>query len=517
MDAPNQPDDIAQLKALIAQQQTQLIQQQTQLDQKQHRIDILEEYLRQQRRERFGPTSEAAAGQGELFDEAEHDYEAVPMAPDTVELTSKQPRKKPGRRPLPKDLPRVDIVHDLPEDKKHCDCGTPLISIGDEISEQLDVVPMTIQVLRHIRKQYVCSCCEGKLTTAPLPAQPIPKSNASAGLLAHVAVSKYADALPLYRQVNILQRYDAQIDRTTLANWMINVGQLIQPLINLLNDDLLASGYIHCDETTTQVLHEPGKTPQSQSYMWVRVTDDASRRIVLYDYDPSRSAEVPKRLLADYQGYLHTDGYSAYDALNNNGDITHIGCWAHVRRYFIKAEQGQPKPKKQTSKITRTKMALHFISRLYGIEQRIKELPVDEKTRQRQQHSVPILEEFKGWLDKTKDKVPPKTLLGKALGYLDGQWGKLVVYPTDGRLSMDNNIAENAIRPFVIGRKNWLFANSQRGAKASANLYSLIETAKANDVEPYAYLKQVFTELPQAYTVEQIETLLPWKVDLSRV
>jgi len=515
MDAPQLPNDIDQLKALLLEQYSQLNRQQLLLQEKQRRIELLEDYIRLHKQKRFGPSSEAEPGQGELFDEAEQLLEEEQPQESAAEapcVSALIPKKKAGRKPLSKDLPRIDIIHDLSDEEKHCHCGTELKPIGEQVSEQLDIVPMKIQVLRHIRKKYACPCCEQSVKTAPLPPQPIPKSHASAGLLAHVAVSKYADALPLHRQANILERFDGNITRTTLANWMIRAGQLIQPLINLLQDNLLDRNYIHCDETTVQVLKEPNKSAQSHSYMWVRVSGDPGERTILYHYADSRSAKVAQSLLKDFSGYLQSDGYSGYNSVGNNEHpVTAIGCWAHARRKFIEAEQSQPKPAKTANKMSKTKMALNYIAKLYAIEQRIKDLPPDKKTEQRQLYSVAILDELRQWLEKTKSKVPPQTLLGKAFTYLDNQWEKLIVYTQDGCLTMDNNIAENAIRPFVVGRKNWLFSNSQRGATASANLYSLIETAKANAVEPYSYLKRVFTELPKATTVEQIEKLLPWK------
>jgi len=511
MDAQQLPNDIDQLKAL-------LLEKQSLLQEQQQRIKLLEDYIRLQKQKRFGPSSEAAPGQGELFDEAEQLLEEEQQQASSAEVPcapASTPKKKAGRKPLSKDLPRIDIIHDLSDEEKHCQCGTELKPIGEQVSEQLDIVPMKIQVLRHIRKKYACPCCEQGVITAALPPQPIPKSHASPGLLAHVAVSKYADALPLYRQSTILERFDGQITRTTLANWMIQAGQLIQPLFNLLQDNLLDGQYVHCDETTVQVLKEPNKSAQSHSYMWVRVSGDADKRIILYHYADSRSAKVAQSLLKDFSGYLQSDGYSGYNSVGDTEQVTAIGCWAHARRKFIEAEQSQPNQVKNANKMNKTKMALNYIAKLYAIEQKIKDLPPDKRTEHRQLYSDPILDELKRWLEKTKSKVPPQTLLGKALTYLDNQWGKLIVYTQDGRLAIDNNIAENAIRPFVVGRKNWLFANSQRGATASANLYSLIETAKANGLEPYAYVKRVFTDLPKATTVEQIEKLLPWEINKS--
>ena len=393
----------------------------------------------------------------------------------------------------------------LPDAEIRCPCGCMRTVIGEETSEQLEFIPAKLQVLVHVRKKYACKACEGEMKTAAMPPQPIPKSNASAGLLAHVAVYKYQDALPLYRQEAILQLSGIDIPRNTLANWMIKAGALLQPLINLLEERLLAHPVMHCDETTLQVLKEPDKAATSKSYMWVRVGGPPTQPIRLFHYAPSRSGSVVSELLEGYEGYLQTDDYAGYNAVCANNDITQLGCWAHVRRKFVDAQKATG-VKKRSGKAD---MAISLIAKLYGIEKRIKELDEQARYDIRQQESVPQLVKIREWLDRSLHGTLPKGLLGKALSYLDKNWRKLTVYTNDGRLCIDNNPAENAIRPFVIGRKNYLFSASVRGATSSANIYSLIETAKANGLEPYGYLRQVFTELPKATSVDDIEALLP--------
>jgi len=368
-------------------------------------------------------------------------------------------------------------------------------------------VPAKIKVLRHLRKKYACPCCEQHLITAPKPAQPIEKSIASPGLLAYVAVSKYCDALPLYRQIAIFKRIGVELDRTTLANWMIKMGSLLQPLINRLSEFINEQSVLHMDETPLQVLNEPGKRAQSQSYMWVMTTTQASVPIVLYHYSASRSGDIPKELLPDFNGALMVDGYEGYAAVCNENQLTRLGCWAHARRKFIDAQRQQPK-----GKTGKADVALGFIQKLYRIEKLNKDKSINERFEARQTQAKPIIDTLKQWLDKSFTKTPPKTTLGKALQYLHNQWSRLVPYLDDGSRPIDNNRAENSIRPFVIGRKNWLFSSSQAGAHASANLYSLIETAKVNKLDPYAYLKQLFTMLPQAKSLEDIDKLLPWNV-----
>ncbi|MDT8364703.1 MAG: IS66 family transposase, partial [Nitrosomonas sp.] len=401
--------------------------------------------------------------------------------------------------------PRVEVVHELPQNARTCPHdGQPLTEIGEVTSEQLDIVPAKIQVIRHIRKQYACRC--GRcIKTAALPPQPIPKSMASPGLLAHITVSKYQDALPLYRQETILKRIGVDLPRATLANWMIQAGSLIQPLINLLRDRLLTHDILQMDETPVQVLKEPGKTAQSKSYLWLQRGGPPEQRVVLYDYDPGRGAGVPKRLLDGFTGYLQTDGYDGYNAAVAVNGLVHVGCMAHARRKFDEAVKAQGK-KKRRGKAHR---GLALIQKLYRVETQNRKLTPQERHAHRLRHARPILDELRAWLDEALPQVPPQSATGKALTYLHNEWDKLIRYLDDGRLEIDNNAAENAIRPFVLGRKNWLFSNSVKGVKASANLYSLIETAKANGVEPYAYLRRVFTELPKADTVEAIEALLP--------
>lgn len=519
MSSTSLPNDVDALREII-------VRQQVQLEDKSERIGTLEEYIRLLKRQRFGASSERApVDQLGLFNEAEaitaaEEAEAGNESPETA--VAAHSRKKCGRKPIPDELPRIEIIHDLAEDQKFCaHDGHALKEIGREVSEQLEIIPATIQVLRHIRPKYACPKCKTGIQIAPVPPQPIPKSLASAGLLAHIATSKYVDALPLYRQEGMLRRLGIDLPRATLANWMIKSGQLVVPLVNLIRERLIESGYVLCDETRFQVLKETGKRAQSQSYLWVLRGGSEKHPLLLYDYDPSRSSEVPMRLLEDFQGYLQTDGYEGYTAIGSMGGVIHVGCWAHARRKFNEAlgAQGKNKKKgaKRSTKHSKAEQGLRWIGKLYRIEREIAELSVGDRHRIRQERSCLIVMQIRDWLDESVGSVPPKSLTGKALGYLDKQWPKLVRYLEDGRLRMDTNLVENAIRPFVVGRKNWMFADTVRGAEASANLYSVIETAKANGIEPYAYLRHIFEELPKAKTLEDIEALLPGCVDREQL
>ena len=460
---------------------------------KDSKIAQLESMLHDALHREFGSSSEKMpAEQGRLFDEAD--------APDDIEeenattLVDSHTRKRRGRPALPDYLPRVEVIHDLSDAEKICSThGCELTPIGEVTSEQLEFQPAKAYVKRHIQKKYACPCCEGHLVTAAKPPSLISKSIATPSLLSWVVVSKFQDALPLYRQSAIFERLNVSIDRTTLANWMIACGDAVQPLINLLWDRLRAESVLHMDETTVQVLNEPGKTPQSKSYMWVTAAGPPDAGVVLFHYASGRSGEVAKNLLVDYQGTLMADGYVGYDAVCNENELTRLGCWAHARRKFMSAKNQQPKGKTGSAD-----QAIALIGKLYLIERAQKEASADARYRARQAQALPVLGKLRTFLERNQPRTAPSTPLGKALTYLGNQWSCLARYVDDGRFPIDNNRAENAIRPFVIGRKNYLFSQSVKGVRANANLYSLIETAKAHGLEPHKYLLDVFEKLPAA-------------------
>lgn len=520
------PDDPAVLKALLQVQQAAFLQQLAAertaaeqayqapraADQKAFHARLLELYeqIRLARQRQFGRRSEAHPGQLGLFDEAEVTAAAAPETSDTVELppSATKPstaRRRGKRQPLPAELPRIDVIHDVPEAERTCACGTPLVEVGEEVSEQLDIIPMQVRVLRHIRKRYGCPQGHTAPVTAPVPPQVLPKSNASNDLLALLLTTKYVDGLPLARFEYVLGRAGVIVPRQTLARWVIGAAQALQPLANLLRDTLLSADLIHMDETPVQVLKEPGRAAAAKSYMWVQRGGPPGQAVILFDYDPSRSGQVPLRLLADWQGYLMTDGWEAYAAVVVQQALTHLGCWVHVRRYFLDAAKVLP-----PGRCGHARQALDYIARLYAIEKAHRESSPEARAAARHTHSRAVLDELRHWLDAVRPTVPPSTLLGKALHYLHQQWPRLVRFLERGDLPLDNNPAENAIRPFVVGRKAWLFADTPAGAHASALIYSLVETAKANGLEPYLWLHHVLRRLPTATTVEHFEALLPW-------
>ena len=526
------PDDIAALKALLhaqhaAHENTMKAAIAAAVEASANAIlreaqDYVQRMLEQlvlARHRLFGASSEQHSGQSRLFDEAEVLAQATTEAQDIAPIPAQTPASEDGndkskmkpargkRSPLPAELKRVDVMHEVPEDERTCPCGTPMVEIGQEISEQLDIVPMQIRVLRHIRKRYGCPSSLHAPVTAALPPQPLPKSNASADFLAMLLTVKFVDGLPLARFEYVLDRHGVPVPRQTLARWVIGAGRLLQPLHNLLRDTLTDGPFLHVDETVVQVLKEDGKTPTSTSYMWVQTGGPPDKPVVLYDYDPSRSGQVPVRLLEGYRGYLMTDGYDGYNAVAAMDGIEHLACWAHVRRRFVEAARVQPKGKRGLAD-----EAVALIGTLYGIERDHKDSDDAGRFLARQLHSLPALEALHAWLEKTQPEVTPKSALGTALAYLQKYWTRLVRYTERGDLPIDNNRCENAIRPFVVGRKAWLFSDTPAGATASAVIYSLVQTAKANGLEPYAWLRRVMRDLPKAKTVDEVEALLPWNL-----
>ncbi len=469
---------------------------------------ILEQW-RLARHKVFGPSSESH--QGELFNEVEALAEQAADLEDEHEGEPAPAHNTPGpkrghRRALPPELPRVEFLVDVPEEERQCPCGTPMVRIGEDVSEQLDIVPMQIRVIRTVRPRYACPKGEQAPVQQPAPAQILPRSNFSAGFLAMMAVVKYVDGLPLARFEKVMARHHVEIPRQSMARAMIKLAQALQPLHNLARDTLLDAPVIHMDETTVQVLKEPGRSPTSKSYMWVQRGGPPGRTVVLFDYEASRSGQIPVRLLEGWQGYLMTDGYEGYAPVARLPGVEHLACAAHARRKFVEAKRASPK-----GKSARADHALDLFARLYRIEAKLKEASDAQRFEARQTHSLPILQKLRAWLDETLPGVTPKSKLGEALGYLHKVWPRLIRYTERGDLPIDNNILEGtAIRPFVIGRKGWLFSDTPAGAHASAMLYSLLETAKANGREPYAWLRFVLERLPLAKTVDEIEALLPW-------
>jgi transposase len=370
--------------------------------------------------------------------------------------------------------------------------------------------------------KYACRNCEGvesdgpTVSIAPVVPQIIPKSICTAGLLAHILVSKFADALPFYRQEKMFARLGVDLPRATMANWTIRAASRMRILIDFLEKEIRSGPLINIDETPVQVLKEPGRSNTTKSYMWVFRGGPSEKPALIYQYHPSRSGDVPIAFLENYSGYIQSDGYAGYDRLERSGQITHVGCWAHARRKFIDVINARKRNKStKGQRIGSADIAVGYIRKLYDIERNAKnaELSPDDVYELRQEKAKPILSEFKVWLDKKVNQTPPRGLLGTAVNYTLDQWKKLERYIEDGRIPIDNNLAENAIRPFVVGRKNWLFSGSPRGADASAAIYSVIETAKANQLEPYRYLRYLFAKIPFIENDAEYKMLLPSRID----
>ena len=509
LDLAKLPDDTSELKEIIGSFQ--------------EKVNTLEERIRLLQNELFGrktekrKTPETDQLQLCLFDEPEI---LKPEKADTITVPA-HTRKKRGRKPLPKDLPRVDVIHDIDESEKVCACGCRLSRIGQEESEKLDIIPAKMQVIRHIRYKYACKNCEGvedngpTVKTASLPIQFIPKGIATPGLVAHILVSKYEDALPFYRQEKIFDRLGVEIPRSSMCGWAIKAAEQCQPVLELLHQQLLSGPLVNIDETPVQVLKEPGRSNTSKSYMWVFKGGPPDKPVLIYQYHPTRSGRVPNEFLKNYQGYIQTDGYNGYDALGRRSGINHVGCWAHARRKFMEVvKAGSGKGKKGHAET-----AIDYIRKLYAIEKkgREKTLTQEQLVELRKEKSKPILKEFENWLNALSGQTPPRGLLGKAVKYTLKNWPLLVRYLEQGYITPDNNAAENAIRPFVVGRKNWLFSGHPNGASASSGIYSLIETAKANGLKPYDYMRYLFDNIPFAKTESDYEKLVPQNLTQEKI
>lgn len=512
LDAAGLPEDVEELKSLVLNLEDRYLS----------RIEFLEERVRLLTNELFRRSSEKRPQpedprQLHLFNEAEVLSPEKPTGEDDALTVPEHTRKRPKRKPLPEYLPRVEEIHNIGEEEKVCGCGVPMSRIGEEVCEKLNIVPARVQVIRIIRPKYACKDgCQGVESEGPAvriaspPPEIIPKGIPTAGTVAYVAASKYADALPLYRQEKILARYGIEIPRSTMASWMVMAADRSKLLMDLLQRELISGVLVNADETPVQVLNEPGRKNTAKSYMWVFRGGSPEKPVVFFRYSTTRSAQVPLEVLKGFHGYLQSDDFSAYEALA--GQTTRVGCFAHTRRNFVKVidARGAAAKKKTGS----AEVALEYIRRLYEIEKvaREKGLSAGEIKKLRKEKAESILKEFKDWMEGRMKLTPPKGLLGKALHYALSNWSKLIRYLEDGNIPIDNNAAENAIRPFVVGRKNWLFSGHPNGAHAAATLYSLIETAKACGLEPYHYLRYIFEKIPHARTEDDYRALLPQKL-----
>lgn len=453
-----------------------------------------------------------------LFDEASLDKESEDTVDqeETVTVPEHQ-RKKRSRKRLPNHWPRYAVDHDLDEADTYCDCcGERMSHTNTQVHEQAEKVPAQFYVKQHRRHQYACRSCEGTIRTSHYsPSLPIDRSQASPSLLSDVIVNKYRYHLPLYRQATILRNIGMDTDRKTLSNWILKVGDLIEPLLKMMRARVEDYDIASADETTIQVLKEQDRDPSSLSYMWVFLVGPPHERCKIYHYAPSRSSTVVAEQLGDFKGTLICDAYSAYRALAKERDEVQLaGCWAHVRRQFAKITQLF---QQKTATATAAHQAYCMINRLYKVEQAADQAgdTADERYQRRQAHSRPLVEQLETWCQKQIEQALPKASLYQAVQYTLNNMPHLKTFLEDGRVPIDNNEVERSIKPFATGRKNWLFSQSQSGARASAAIYSLVETCRLHDVPLYAYFKYMLTYVRDAASIDDYEALLPFNVPIE--
>lgn len=478
----------------------------------------LEEQFRLSQSRRFGASSERThPDQLQLaFNEAEVSASESAEEPKLETITYRRRKRRGDREKLLGGLPVETIEYSLPEDEQVCEaCDGALHRMSTQVRRELKIIPAQFEVVEHVQHIYSCRACEEHATetpivTAPMPAPPIPNSLASPSAIAHVINQKFTDGLPLYRQERQFARLGVAISRQTLSNWILKGSELwLTHLYDRLHDHLLTREVLQADETRVQVLKEPGRPAEAQSYMWLYRSGRDGPPIVLFEYKETRSSTHPQAFLLGYSGYLHVDGYSGYESLPN---VTLVGCWSHARRKFDEALNALPSGSRSNEGPVPAQDGLAFCNKLFAIERDLKDLTADERRAEREERSIPVLNEFKAWLDQQAPQVLPKTALGQAITYCQNQWTKLTNFLQDGRLEIHNNRSEQSIKPFVIGRKNWLFANTPRGAHSSAVAYSIVETAKENGLEPFAYLTYLFEQLPNIDVSDPaaLDALLPW-------
>jgi transposase len=479
----------------------------------------------------FGRRSEKewqySSKQPELFNEGET-YAQKPEEIETQTVIQHRRVHKGGRKPLSDKLQRRDVTIDLEEKDKRCPCcGEPLTRLGeenDDITEKLEYIPAKLEVIREHRPKYVCEHCHGAkgdkdspriIREAPATPSMIPGSIATSSLLAAIIVMKFCDAIPYYRQEKQYERIGALISRQDMANWQIAISEKLQPLMELLKALMKTGPVLRMDETTVEVMREEGREDTQKSYMWLGRGGPIGNPIYIYEYHPTRAGENARSFLDGFHGFLQTDGYPGYDSiLKEFPAITHAGCFAHARRKFMDAQKSGIDKKSPA-------IAIGFIRSLYQIEDEEREKfagheqTLEQFIEQRRKKSTQVLNKFKKWLEKKSNTLNPQTLFNKAVSYTLNQWDKLIRYLDSPDLTPDNNLSENAVRPFVIGRKNWLFFQCPKGAKSACAIYSLIETAKANLIEPLAYLTFLFDKAPLAKNSEDWFALLPWNSKLS--
>jgi transposase len=493
-----------------------------------HRLEnevrLLHELLALERNRRFGPKSEKTPPdqQAGLFNEAEATADPAEPEPELALQPQTEPDVSPSarkaRRPRTLDLSRLSreqVVYALPEQEQICpQCSGALHEMSEETRREIKVIPARIVVVEHVRKKYACRHCQQHeastpVLTAPMPAPAFPGSLASASAVAYIIGQKFLEAAPLYRQEKSWARNGVDLSRQTLANWVIKGADWLTPIYDKMREQLLRSDIVKADETPVQVLHEDGRKAQTKSFMWLYRSGRDGPPIVLFEYQTTRSGEHPKAFLKGFRGYLQADGYAGYGRVP---DVVPVGCWAHARRKFDEALSVLSDADRKKG-ATIAHVGLSYCNRLFAVEREFQDATPEERRWARLERSKPLLDEFHVWLTSRSIEVLPKSPSGTAVSYCLKQWDRLVTFLEDGRLDIDNNSSERAIKGFVIGRKNWLFANTPAGAKASQVLYSVIESAVENGLHPTAYIEYLLETLPNV-TTSALDGLMPWSPSL---
>lgn len=489
------------LKALLIRERRSTAQQ----------IEHLKLVIEKYRRMLFGTKSEKLAGELEQLELQLEELETSEAAEEAAEdkktetLSAGRPPRRPRRKPLPEDLPREVVTH-LPEHDCCPGCGGALRQFGEDVSEQLERVPATFKVIRHVRPKFACNHCE-RVVEAPAPSRPIERGLAGPALLAHVLMSKYGHHLPLYRQAEIFAREGVDLDRSTLAGWVGATSELLAPLVSALRGHVMAGQKLHADDTPVPVL-APGNGRTKTGRLWTYVRDDRpagdqTPPAVWFAYSEDRKGEHPRRHLKDFTGALQADAYAGFHHLYGTGRIYEVACWAHARRKFYEIHALHASPA--------TSEALAKIAALYAIEDEIRSKPAEFRCEVRQSRAKPLIDELHKWMDKTVRKLSPKSETAAAIRYSLSRWRALARYIDDGRLEIDNNSAERALRVVALGRKNYLFAGSDAGGERAAAFYSLIGSAKLNGIDPEHYLRTVLASIAD-HPVNRIADLLPWNL-----
>jgi transposase len=505
--AVRQEAELAALEAEFTEQRRKLAEQSDELRSRSEQIEHLKLLVEKLRRTIFGKKSEKIVVQLEQLELELEELETAQAAAETVADAVRPeaaPASRPRRKPLPEHLRREAVTH-APEHTCCPDCGGALKQFGEDVSEQLEYVPESFKVIRHVRPKFACAACE-RVVEAPAPSRPIERGLAGPALLAHVLVSKFADHLPLYRQSEIYARQGVEIERSTLAGWVGASSALLDPLVDALREHVFAGRKVHADDTPMPVL-APGTGKTKTGRLWTYVRDDRAAgektaQAVWFAYSEDRKGEHPRQHLKNFKGALQADAYAGFHHLYD-GAIYEVACWAHARRKFYEIHAAHPSPI--------TTAALDRIGALYAIEEQIRGKPIDFRREVRQARARSLLEDFRIWLEKSLRQLSPKSETAAAIRYSLSRWRALTRYVDEGLLEIDNNAAERALRCVALGRKNYLFAGADSGGERAAAIYSLIGSANLNNLDPELYLRTVLTQIAE-HPISRIDDLLPWNL-----